>query len=113
MFCPKCKSEYKEGISKCADCDVALINNLPPEMELEPDFIEYENVLETYNHTDVAMIQSLLDGSGITYYADGEMFSNARPFIEPVRIMVKTDQVEMAKEVLSDLKLNYLAISTD
>ncbi len=31
MFCPKCRYEYREGFSKCADCGVALVPELPPE----------------------------------------------------------------------------------
>ncbi len=29
-YCPKCESEYREGISDCADCKVALVKELPP-----------------------------------------------------------------------------------
>jgi hypothetical protein len=31
MFCPICKSEYREGYSRCADCDVDLVPALPPQ----------------------------------------------------------------------------------
>jgi hypothetical protein len=30
MYCPSCKTEYREGFSKCSDCDGALIPVLPP-----------------------------------------------------------------------------------
>lgn len=29
MFCPLCKAEYREGFTRCNDCDVALVANLP------------------------------------------------------------------------------------
>jgi hypothetical protein len=29
MFCPICKTEYRPGFSECADCHVALVENLP------------------------------------------------------------------------------------
>jgi hypothetical protein len=29
MFCPICKTEYRQGFSECADCHVALVENLP------------------------------------------------------------------------------------
>jgi hypothetical protein len=28
MICPQCETEYREGITRCADCDVALVNEL-------------------------------------------------------------------------------------
>lgn len=32
-WCPKCKCEYREGITECADCKVALVDELPPDNE--------------------------------------------------------------------------------
>jgi hypothetical protein len=29
MFCPQCKAEYRRGFSRCADCDVELVYELP------------------------------------------------------------------------------------
>src|ERR1700676_1648838 len=31
MFCPVCKAEYRRGFTRCADCDVDLIETLPSE----------------------------------------------------------------------------------
>jgi hypothetical protein len=31
MFCPKCKAEYRQGFTHCADCDVDLLEVLPPQ----------------------------------------------------------------------------------
>src|SRR4029077_1092326 len=27
MFCPECKAEYRQGFTRCADCDVDLVEN--------------------------------------------------------------------------------------
>ena len=32
-WCPKCKSEYREGIKECADCKIPLMDELPPDSE--------------------------------------------------------------------------------
>jgi hypothetical protein len=29
MFCPQCKAEYRQGFTRCADCDVDLVESLP------------------------------------------------------------------------------------
>ena len=31
MFCPECQAEYRQGFTRCADCDVDLVYELPPE----------------------------------------------------------------------------------
>ena len=28
MICPQCETEYREGITRCSDCDVALVDDL-------------------------------------------------------------------------------------
>lgn len=35
MYCPICKSEYRDEITRCSDCDCDLVENLPKE---EPEF---------------------------------------------------------------------------
>lgn len=29
MFCPQCKAEYREGFTRCVDCDVELVEEFP------------------------------------------------------------------------------------
>jgi hypothetical protein len=111
MFCPKCRAEYREGFSTCADCNVELVDELLPEPE--PEFVEYEEVLATYSQTDIALIKSALDAEEITYFFKGEYFAHVSPFADPARLMVRKDQVKDAQNLLKSLKLSYWGIHVD
>ena len=109
MFCPECKSEFIEGIMICPECNVKLIDELPPEPE--PEFVDYKEILATYNPADIMFLKSLLDSEGIHYFFKGEHFMYVRPLADPARLMVRTDQVEMALELLKDVELSFMGIN--
>lgn len=109
MFCPECRTEYREGFTICADCNVDLIKALSPEPE--PEFVDFKEVLGTYNPADVAFLKSLLDSEGIQYFFKGEIFMYVRPLADPVRLMVRTDQVEEAIELLKNVELSFTGIN--
>jgi Putative prokaryotic signal transducing protein len=105
MFCPQCRCEFREGFTVCSDCHIPLVPELEPEPE--PEFVEYEEVLTTFNPFDIAFIKSLLDGQDILYYFNNEHFNYVRPLAEPVRLMVEKDQAETVRELLKDMTLSY------
>lgn len=109
MFCPECRAEYREGFYICADCNIELVDNIPPEPELE--FIEFEEVLTTYNPGDIALIKSMLDAEEITYFFKGEHFLYLRPLADPARLMVSQDQVEFVRDILEDFDLTFMGIN--
>jgi hypothetical protein len=106
MFCPKCKAEYREGFYVCADCNVDLVEEVPPEPV--PEYLEYEQVLATYNAADIAIIKSLLDTYGIMYYFHGEHFTYVRPLADPARLMVNKDEVGLTRDLLRHLNLSFV-----
>lgn len=69
MICPQCRAEYKEGIERCPDCDLPLVDKLPPEVHDENPF---ESVLDNIDVSALPVIHSLLDGAGIPYIVQGE-----------------------------------------
>ena len=108
MFCPNCRAEYREGFTVCADCDVPLVAELPPEAVTEaPQYIEFEEILLTFNAGDIATVKSLLEEEGIDYYFQNEFFNYVQPLAQPARLMVRKDQAEEAREILKELKITY------
>ena len=109
MFCPKCRTEYRKGFTTCADCEIPLVDELPPEPPPEPEqkleYVEYMHLLSTYNLADIALIKSVLDSENITYFFQGENF--AYLLVQPTKLMVSKDDIERAKELIRDLNLNY------
>ena len=62
MICPQCESEYREGIARCSDCDVALLHSLDdvPRESLEP-------LYETQSAEFLAMLADRLEKASIPY----------------------------------------------
>ena len=101
MFCPKCKSEYRDGFYKCADCGVDLVAQIPPEPEV--GYVDLVEVYSTYQQSDIAFIKSVFDGEGITYYFEGESSIMLVAAGAYARLLVKAEEVQRAKEILQDL----------
>ncbi|MBN1363559.1 MAG: DUF2007 domain-containing protein [Syntrophaceae bacterium] len=103
MFCPKCKSEYREGFYKCADCGSDLVYQLSPETSDHSGDEEFVEVFSTYQQGDISFIKSVLDGEGIAYFFQGEnsiMLIAAGAY---ARLLVKAEEADRAKEILRDL----------
>jgi len=103
MFCPKCKSEYREGFYKCADCGSDLVYQLPPEISDNSRDEEFEEVFSTYQQGDISFIKSILDGEGITYFFQGESSVMLIAAGAYARLLVKAAEAERAREILRDL----------
>jgi 5'(3')-deoxyribonucleotidase len=111
MICPKCKSEYREDFTMCSDCNVPLVEKLSSETEEEDKLhdVDFECIASTNNAMDVALIKSILDSENIKYYVTDEM-SMSYLVAVPARFFVEIHQVEMAKELITGLDMNYTVI---
>lgn len=109
MFCPNCKAEYREGFTKCHDCQIDLIVELPKEKKPEPDpDIRFVEVLRTDNQVDISFIKGLLDSKGFHYFLKGENMKFIRA-VDPVVLMVLEDEADEVRELLRDSGLRYSA----
>lgn len=71
MFCPRCRSEYREGFTHCENCDVALVATLAPEAG-DPSDRDLVTVFETGDPGLLAMAHSILDEAAVPYLTQGE-----------------------------------------
>jgi hypothetical protein len=99
MYCPNCRTEYKAGITTCADCGTKLIANLPPEPEERPELV---SVFETNDLSILALAKSMLEEAGIAYVAKGEL-PMSQLAVGPAEIQVDRDDKDMAHDLLRDL----------
>jgi hypothetical protein len=72
-------------------------------------FVDFREILFTYNPFDIAIIKSILDAEGIKYFFKGEHFLYVRPLADPARLMVMVEQAAEAREILKDLNLTIVA----
>ncbi len=109
MFCPRCRVEFRPGFTKCSDCHVRLVPDLPPERKP----IEYATVWESGNPATIAVAKSVLRSAGIEYYTMGEQLQDIigggrlggfNPVTGPVRIRVRAEDEAEAGELLRGLR---------
>jgi len=103
MFCPQCKSEYRDGFLKCVGCGADLVGALPPEPAGDCGDEEFVEVFSTYQQGDIAFIKSVLDGEGIIYFFQGESSVLLIAAGAYARLLVKADEAERAREILQEL----------
>jgi hypothetical protein len=73
---------------------------------MKDEFINYEPILETQSAGDLAIIRSILDSEGITYFIQNEHVAQYIYHSVPMRIMVNAEEAEKARELLKDVKLS-------
>lgn len=110
MYCPECGSEYREGFLECADCQIPLTAELPPE-EPVPD-LDLVTVMAEEDPGRLALAESLLMDAEIPYAKKGDqiqdLFGGGRigfnPLVGPVLLQVAKEHAEEARALLDDLE---------
>lgn len=106
MYCPQCRAEYREGFDRCAECDVKLVAELPPEDHTP---VEHVVVFETTEPDVIPVIKSLLDSEEIPYLTEDEVMSNLFPgimgaFYDSENVQIKfevpVEYADRARELL-------------
>ncbi len=109
MFCPKCKSEYKEGILICPECNVELVENLPEdEVEYMPD--KFKLLYTFYDPVSANLAKGLLVENGIAVKLEDISFTVEPVFVSSdmtrLKLWVKEDDFDKAEKILKETE-NY------
>jgi len=73
MYCPKCKCEYREGFTECADCHVELVEQLEiPEQPKAPEPFDCDDenckpvkLTNVSNEIDAQLVLNMLKNNNI------------------------------------------------
>jgi len=110
MHCPQCLTEYRDGFSECADCDVPLAPGLPPVPAAEGHAVDLVTVLETSDPFVVNLGKATLDDAGIEYVTEGDDsaergLTGMSPMgAMPSQIQVESARADEARELLEPLR---------
>jgi hypothetical protein len=67
-YCPKCRCEYREDVEICPDCDIELIDILPPEIPEEYEDAEWVELYSFPGSLYARMAIEMLTLEGIPSY---------------------------------------------
>jgi len=113
MYCPQCQSEYRPGIVRCSDCDVALVH----ELSAVPDQIG--NLMPLAEERSPELVADLLDRlekAGVPYVIEAgtalAMLGNEeivldRPDAWEARVWIAEAFGERASRILAEVDQQY------
>ena len=75
MICPKCGSEFVEGVTICPDCEIQLVYQISENISENFDNDKNHNYLFVYtpiNSQEVALIRMIMERDCIPYFIKNE-----------------------------------------
>ena len=110
MYCPQCNSEYREGFVNCAECNVPLIEGVPPEVERAEEEPLLRILLETTHPTPLDAIVVRLEEKNIPYIVQsGTALSLLEGVIHEILpadwkaiVLVPSEHLETAQRIAAD-----------
>jgi hypothetical protein len=100
MFCPKCKAEFEENVSRCPECDVELVEELIPDPQM--DYVEFESVFKTSHPAMIQIVKSVLEDAEIPYSIKGQGLQSIMA-LGTIQFQVPSELAGNARELLRDL----------
>jgi hypothetical protein len=106
MFCPQCRTEYRDGFTECADCRLALVPAL--EVETQDSTPALVAVFDSNDRFTVSLAKGSLEDAGIPFWMHGDetaAYLALSPVIFPsCQFLVTKDREAEARELLESLE---------
>ncbi len=75
-FCPNCEAEYREGITRCSDCDMELVGELTDANKVhdtsEARMIAFQSFKTS---AEAELVRDLLEQNGVRAFVEGAEFA--------------------------------------
>ncbi len=108
MICPKCKTEYRAGFTKCADCDVDLVDRLDSSSE-QAGPSKHDRPALAWRGDDPVVFSAVLAALGDEEIPNYEMSDHEQLPFEPAiprpqyAIFVRQEDVSRAKKAIQEV----------
>lgn len=107
-FCPECHAEYREGFTRCASCDVDLVERLPEAFDLSEENIaqalEGQDLVPVARQGDFDVVKEMREYLATKQVAslilDDKEFKPPPGAPARVMLVVGSADVEVAREAL-------------
>jgi Putative prokaryotic signal transducing protein len=101
MYCPQCRAEWVSGITRCPDCDVELVDELPAKPARDETTDDLVTVFSSHDPGLVAIAESLLQSAEIGVSLRGDL--SPYPGALPVDLQVLASDAADARLILAEL----------
>jgi hypothetical protein len=114
MFCPECGSGFREGFTRCSECDVDLVSSPPA----EPDHsAEYVPLTTAQGQLEISQLQSFLESNGIPtelrWESAGNLYGITVNDLSSATVLVPREQASAAFELLEQARHGELALGPE